>query len=158
MIVCMVAAMSSNRVIWKDNKLPRHLPEDLKRFKDLTAGETVLMWRQTYESIGKTLSGRNNVVVSKSSIFPGTRAFNDPELAYEVLADELGEHDELYIIWWATLYSYFLDRTERLYLTEIKAVYQGDTFFPAFEEHFDEVERIAHDWYDFVTYRKKRVE
>lgn len=84
--------------------------------------------------------------------------FNDPQLAYDTLADELTEHDELYIIGWATLYSYFIDRAERLYLTEIKAIYQWDTFFPDFEEHFEEVERISHDTYDFVTYRKKRVE
>jgi len=61
----MIAAMSSNRVIGKDNKLPRYLPEDLKRFKDLTSEETVLMGRQTFESIGKPLPGRNNIVVSK---------------------------------------------------------------------------------------------
>ncbi len=158
MIVCMIAAMSSNRVIGKDNKLPRHLPEDLKRFKDLTSGETVLMGRQTFLSIWKPLPGRDNVVVSKTTDFPWVRNFNDPELAYEVLSNELWEQDELYIIWWATLYNYFLDRTERLYLTEIKAIYQGDTFFPAFEEHFEEVERIDHGEYDFVTYRKKRVE
>lgn len=157
MIVCMIAAMSSNRVIGKDNKLPRHLPEDLKRFKDLTSGETVLMGRQTFESIGKPLPGRDNVVVSKHLTHAWVRTFNDPELAYAMLADELGEQDELYIIWWATLYSYFLDRTERLYLTEIKATYQGDTFFPEFEDHFEEVERIPHESYDFVTYRKKRV-
>lgn len=158
MIVCMIAAMSSNRVIGKDNKLPWHLPEDLKRFKQLTAGETVLMGRQTYESIGKPLPGRNNIVVSKTTNFDGVTTYNDPELAYETLADELEEQDELYIIWWATLYKYFLDRTEWLYLTEINAIYQGDTFFPAFEEHFDEIERIPHDGYDFVTYRKRRVE
>jgi dihydrofolate reductase len=116
------------------------------------------MGRQTFESIGKPLPGRENVVVSKQLTYPWVRTFNDPELAYATLEDELGEHDELYIIWWATLYSYFLDRTERLYLTEIKAIYQGDTFFPEFEEHFEEVERIPHEGYDFVTYRKKRVE
>jgi dihydrofolate reductase len=116
------------------------------------------MGRQTFESIGKPLPGRENIVVSTSATFPWVRMFNDPELAYDTLADELAEHDELYIIGWATLYSYFIDRAERLYLTEIKAVYQWDTFFPDFEEHFEEVERISHDTYDFVTYRKKRVE
>jgi len=154
----MIAAMSSNRVIGKDNKLPRYLPEDLKRFKDITAGETVLMWRQTFESIWKPLPWRDNVVISRTTEFPWVRNFNDPEIAFEALKSELGEQDELYIIWWATLYSYFLERTERLYLTEIKSVYQGDTFFPAFEEKFEEVERTPHGEYDFVMYRKKWVE
>lgn len=157
MILCMIAAMSSNRVIGKDNKLPRHLPEDLKRFKAITEWETVLMGRQTFESIGKPLPWRTNIVVSKQFAFPWITVYNDPELAYEVLEDELDEHDEVYVIWGASLYTYFLDRAERLYLTEIKAVYQGDTFFPAFEDYFEEVERIPHSSYDFVTYRKKRV-
>ena len=116
------------------------------------------MGRSTYESIGKPLPGRENVVISASKTFDWVRCFNDPEIAYNILDDELTEHDELYIIWWATLYSYFIDRAEWLYLTEIKKIYQGDTFFPDFEEHFEEVERIPHEDYDFVTYRKKRVE
>lgn len=158
MILCMIAAMSLNRVIGKENKLPWHFPQDLQRFKDLTMGETIMMGRQTFESIGKALPWRTNIVISSSKQFEGVRNFNDPEIAYETLEDEMDEHDELYIIWWETLYSYFIERAERLYLTEIKENYVGDTFFPSFEEHFEEVERIHHENYDFVTYRKKRVE
>ncbi len=158
MILCMIAAMSSNRVIGQNNKLPWHLPEDLKRFKELTLDSTVVMWRSTYESIGKPLPWRENIVISSTKTFPWTITYNDPELAYTLLEDECDEHDEVFIIWWATLYNYFIDRAERLYLTEIKEIYQWDTFFPDFEDHFEEVERIDKWAYDFVTYRKKRVE
>ena len=154
----MIAAMSSNRVIGKDNKLPWHLPQDLKRFKDLTIWSTVVMWRSTYESIWKPLPWRENIVISTSKTFTWVRTFNDPELVYDTLQDELDEHDEVFVIWWSTLYNYFLERTERIYLTEIKDIHTWDTFFPAFEDHFEEIERIEHDWYDFVTWRKKRVE
>lgn len=119
------------------------------------------MGRQTYESLGKPLAHRKNIVItSNPQLFEqeDVICFNDPELAYDTLQDELSEHDEVFIIGWATLYTYFLDRTERLYLTEIKDSYPGDTFFPDFEDMFEEVERMKHDNFDFVTYRKKRVE
>lgn len=158
MILCMIAALSANRVIGKNNKLPRHLPEDLKRFKQLTLGSTVIMGRQTYESIGKPLPKRRNIVISRSKTFEEVETYNDPEIALTTLEDELDEHAEVFVIGGATLYTYFMDRAEWLYLTELKESYAGDTFFPDFAEHFEEVERSRYDAYDFVTYRKKRIE
>lgn len=151
--------MSQNHVIGIDGKLPRHYSADLQKFKAITAGNTVIMWRWTYESIGKTLPHRRNIVISRSEDYPEVEHYNDPELALDILEDELGDEDEVFVIWWASLYEYFLDKAERLYLTEIKHVYQWDTFFPEFEEHFEEVEReVYNDDLDFVTYRKRRVE
>ena len=159
MILCMIAAMSQNRVIWIDNKLPRHYKEDLQRFKERTIEWVVVMWRWTYESIGKPLPNRRNIVISRTAHYNELECYNDPQLALDILDDELWEEDEVFIIWGASLYTQFIDTTERLYLTEVKHVVDGDTFFPVFEEHFEEVERLVYDEnLDFVTYRKKRVE
>ena len=158
MILCMIVAFSSNYVIGKENKLPWHYPDDLKRFKELTVGSAIIMGRATYESIGKPLPHRRNIVITRTENFPEVECFKDPEDAIAMLEDELDEHDKAFVIGGATLYNYFLEQTQRLYVTEIKKTYPGDTFFPAFEEHFDEVERIPHDDHDFVVSRKKWVE
>ena len=159
MILCMIAAMSENRVIGVNNALPRHYSEDLQRFKAITASNTIIMGRGTYESLGKPLPHRRNIVISSTMSYPEVESYNDPELALQVLESELGDDDEVFVIWWATLYTYFMGKAERLYLTEIKKVVEGDTFFPDFSEHFEEVERQVFDEeLDFVTYRKKRVE
>jgi dihydrofolate reductase len=77
----------------------------------------------------------------------------------DILEDELGDEEEVFIIGWASLYTYFMNKADWLYLTEVKHVVQWDTFFPTFEEHFEETERESYDKnLDFVTYRKKWVE
>lgn len=157
MIVCMIAAMSSNRVIGKDNGLPWHYSEDLKRFKSLTMWSPILMGRSTYESIGKPLPWRRNIVISRTKHFDEVELYNDPELALGILDNELDEHDKVFVIGWASLYSYFLKSAQRLYLTEIKKIYEWDTFFPEFKDHFEEVEREEREALDFVLYRKKRL-
>lgn len=155
MHLCLIAAMSENRVIWHQNELPRDIPEDLKRFRALTRWCPVVMWRNTYESIGKPLPGRRNIVISKSSEFPEVEHYDDPDQAIAVLDDELEEADPIFIIWWATLYTYFLDQAEYIYMTHIHDYYQWDVYFPTFEEHFEVIEKEEHPHYDFVTYRKK---
>ena len=149
--------MSQNRAIGIDNKLPWHYSEDLQRFKTRTAGNVVIMGRWTYESIGKPLPNRRNIVISTTANYPEVECYNDPQLALDKLAIELGEEDEVFIIGGASLYSYFMDTAQWLYLTEVKRIIEGDTFFPAFEEHFEEAEReVYDDDLDFVIYRKKR--
>lgn len=159
MILCMIAAMSENHVIWANGTLPRHYREDLQRFKVRTAGNVVIMWRWTYESIGKPLPNRRNIVISSTATYPEVECYNDPETALAILEQELWAEDEVFVIWWASLYGYFMKRAERLYLTEVKHVVEGDTFFPPFKEHFEEVERQIYDSdLDFVIYRKKRID
>ena len=155
----MISAVSQNRVIGKDNKLPWHYSADLQRFKAITAGNTVIMGRWTYESIGKPLPKRRNIVISTTMTYPEVECYHDPQLAIDILEDELGDEDEVYIIWGATLYGYFMEKAEWLYITEIKKTYSWDTFFPPYKEHFEEVEReVYNDELDFVTYRQKWVE
>jgi len=155
----MIAAMSENHVIGIDNKLPWHYSEDLQRFKARTAGSVVIMWRWTYESIGKPLPHRRNIVISTTANYDEVECYNDPQLALNILEDELGDEEEVFIIWGASLYAYFMDKADWLYLTEVKHIVQWDTFFPPFKEHFEEAERDTYDEnLDFVTYRKKWVE
>lgn len=157
MILCMIAALSSNYVIWKDNKLPRHHPEDLQRFKHITLDSPIIMGKNTYLSIWKPLPRRRNIVISSKTIFPEVETYSTPDIAFQLLNEEVDTHDTVYVIGGESLYRYFLWQAEYLYLTEIKKEYVWDTFFPKFEEEFEEIERIPHSDFDFVTYRRKRV-
>ncbi len=158
MILSMIAGMSENRVIWKDNALPRYYPEDLKKFRAITYWNCVIMWRNTYESIWKPLPWRRNIVISKSTEFSEIECYESPDEAIERLEFELWDEDQVFIIWWATLYSYFLPQAEYIYLTKIHKVIEGDTYFPPFEEHFELIESNTEKDLTFMVYRKKRAE
>jgi dihydrofolate reductase len=125
-----IAAMSLNRVIGAQGKIPWHLPEDLKFFKRTTLGHVILMGRKTYESLGKPLAGRENWVVSSRSI-PGVRVIGD---LHEIA--EPGEGRELFLIGGAQLYSELLLKCSGLFLTLVKREVAGDTYFPPFESAF----------------------
>lgn len=157
MILCMIAALSENYVIGKDNKLPRDYPEDLKRLKDMTLDSPIIMWKNTFLSLGKPLPHRRNIVLTRGETYPDVEIYHDPELMLEALEDELDTHDQAFVIGGESLYRYYLPHAEYLYLTEIKKTYEWDTFFPKFKEEFEEIERIPYTEFDFVTYRKKRI-
>jgi dihydrofolate reductase len=125
-----IAAMSQNRVIGAEGRIPWHLPEDLKFFKRTTLGHIVLMGRKTYESLGKPLPGRENWVVS-SRLIPGVRVVRD---LGEIV--EPGDGREIFLIGGAQLYSALLGRCAELFLTLIKCEVAGDVFFPDFEQAF----------------------
>ena len=122
-----IVAMAANRCIGKDNTLPWRLPADLKRFKQLTLGHTLVMGRRTYESIGRPLPGRTTVVVTRQAGYApeGVRVAHSVEQALA-----LAEGDEVFIAGGADLYQQTLGRVDRLYLTRIEREYAGDTFFP----------------------------
>lgn len=153
----MIAALSENNVIWKDGKLPWNYPADLQRFKSLTLNSPIIMWRGTYESIGKALPSRENIVVSSTKTFDDVVCYNNPDDAL-IHAQEYVEQEDsdIYVIGWESLYKYFLDQAEFLYLTHIKKIVEWDRFFPAFKEGFEEIEREEFEEFDFVTWRKKR--
>ena len=122
--------MSLNRVIGAGGKIPWHLTEDLKFFKRTTLGHIVLMGRTTYESLGKPLPGRENWVVTSTSL-PGVRVIRDLN---EVV--EPGGGREIFLIGGAQLYAALLGRCSELFLSVVKRQVAGDTFFPPFEEAF----------------------
>jgi dihydrofolate reductase len=156
--LCLLAALASNGVIGAEGGLPWHLPEDLKRFKALTLGHPVIMGRRTWESIGKALPGRRNIVVTRQLGFVAAGA----EVAASLEASfALCEGAPLaFVIGGAELYAAALPVADALELTEIGAAFDGDTTFPAFDRNaWREVRREAHQHadglrFDFVRYER----
>ncbi|AWX57656.1 dihydrofolate reductase [Brevibacillus brevis] len=124
-MISLIVAYARNQVIGKDGDMPWHLPADLKNVKELTTGKTIVMGRKTFESIGKPLPNRKNVVLTRSQDFhpEGVDVVHTKE---EVLA--MGD---VIIFGGAEIYRQFLDVVDRLYITEIDLETEGDTFFPA---------------------------
>jgi len=131
MIISMVAAMAANRVIGKDNKMPWHLPADLKHFKAVTLGKPVVMGRKTFESIGRILPGRRNIVVSRQTVtdLRGAEWVNSLPQAFELLQGQ----PEVMVIGGAEIYRQCLPLAQRLYLTEIALETEGDACFPDYQ-------------------------
>jgi dihydrofolate reductase len=161
MRIAAIFAMSENRVIGKNNELPWHLPADMRHFKELTLGKPILLGRKTYESIGRALPGRCNVVVTRDVNFqaPGCVVANSLETALSA-ADY---SDEIMVIGGAVLYQHLLPRTHRLYMTMIHHVFDGDAFFPELDmNEWREIERHDHAAdqenkysYSFITLDRK---
>lgn len=151
----MIAAISANKAIGKDGKLPRDYPEDLAYFKKITMWCPVIMGRNTYESIWKELPGRRNIIITSHHKYENLETYTDPDDAIAVLDNDIDGDDQVFIIWGASIYEHFLPTTERLYLTEIKKVYEWDTFFPDIPEQFIEMERKEYEHFDFVLYHNK---
>ncbi len=128
-----VAAMATNRVIGADGKIPWHLPEDLRWFKELTMGGTLLMGRVTYDSIGKPLPGRVTIVMSRKDglVIPGVQVIRD--LSGLQNARTQGE---IFVVGGSEIYRVALPYCRDLYLTEVKKDALGDRKFPMFEELF----------------------
>nr|AIA14652.1 Dihydrofolate reductase [uncultured bacterium]AIA15101.1 Dihydrofolate reductase [uncultured bacterium] len=140
----MIVAQAAGRVIGKSNDLPWYLPADLKRFRILTTGHRVVMGRKTYESIlarlGKPLPDRENIVISRSLTAPGCVNVRSLD---EALA--LGHDDEIFILGGASIYEQALPHTQRIYLTQVMAEIEGDTFFPELKSsEWHEVSREDH--------------
>lgn len=151
MKLAIIAAIGKNRVIGKNGKLPWHISEDLKRFKQLTTGHAVLMGRKTWASLGKPLSHRRNVVLSTTSL-SGVESYSTIEAALEALKNQ----DRVFIIGGARIYSEFLDRVDELFLTFVDQEIDGDAYFPHYEQILQEKFRIArrevHSGFEFVDY------
>lgn len=125
-----IVAMSLNRAIGKDNKLPWHLPEDLRWFKKLTTGNVIIMGRKTWDSIGKPLPNRESIVVTRTEI-PQIRTVRSLE---EIDPDADGR--DYFVIGGAQLFEDALPRCSDLFLTLIKRNVEGDVFLPPFENRF----------------------
>jgi dihydrofolate reductase len=149
--LALIVAVARNRVIGKGGKLPWHISEDLKRFKRLTTGHALLMGRKTYESIGRPLPNRRNVVIS-STPQPGVETYRTIPEALEALTDQ----EKVFVIGGGQLYNCLLDSADELHLTLVDQDVEGDTFFPPYEQllgtRYREVGREEHEGYTFVDY------
>lgn len=129
----MIAAMNSNRVIGIDNKLPWHLPADLQYFKATTLGKPVVMGRLTWESLGRPLPGRQNIVISRNSGYQAEGADLVGSLQAAIDLANAQSPDEIMVIGGGQLYREALEIAETVYLTEVENDLEGDTTFPALE-------------------------
>lgn len=136
MIISMIAAMAQERVIGIENQMPWHLPADFAWFKRCTMGKPVVMGRKTYDSIGRPLPGRQNIVISRdaSLVIEGVTTVTSID---EALA-AAGSVEEVMIIGGGTIYEACLPKASKLYVTHIEAEIQGDTKFPAWGDEFKE--------------------
>jgi dihydrofolate reductase len=129
----LIAAVSKNGIIGRDQALPWNLPEDLKRFKEITYGAPVIMGRKTYQAIGRLLPGRKNIIITRQRdwIVPQAQVVPDLETAIRVAAGEGGNQtDEIFVLGGGEIYRLALPLADRLYITEIDLVIEGDTSFP----------------------------
>ncbi|HEX9179329.1 MAG TPA: dihydrofolate reductase [Burkholderiales bacterium] len=153
-----IAAVARNGVIGRDNTLPWRLPEDLKRFRALTMGHHIVMGRRTWESIGRLLPGRSMIIVTRNPEYtvPGCAVTHSLAEAVALAGDD----PEVFVIGGAELYREALATAERLYLTEIRADFEGDAWFPEFDpDAWIEVSRDSGNDpatpHDFVVYERK---
>ena len=149
----MIVAMDDQRLIGRDNGLPWRLPADLQRFKSITMGKPIVMGRLTWESLGRPLPGRRNIVITTRQDYTaeGADVVNSPEAAIALVA----EVPEIMIIGGARLYEQMLPMAQRLYLTRVHGCFEGDTWFPEIRdeewlehsrEDFSADEKNPHDW------------
>lgn len=143
MKITIIAAMDAKSGIGKDNKLPWHLPEDLAYFKQITQFSPIVMGRKTFDSIGRPLPNRHNIVLSRQPgwAYPGVAKMSSVDSIIELL-NEI-DNENAYIIGGAEIYSAFLPHADRMLLTELQNEYECDTFFPPFSvNEWKEINRI----------------
>lgn len=166
MIVSLIAALAENRTIGKNNDLPWHLPDDMKFFMETTKDHHVIMGRKNYDSIPqkfRPLPKRTNIVVTRQKDFqaPGCVVVNS--ITEGLALAKKNNEPEVFIIGGADIYKQSMPEADRLYLTEIKATIEGDTFFPEFDKkNWKETMRQSHAAderhvyaFDFVIYERK---
>jgi dihydrofolate reductase len=171
--LCLIVAKTDGGVIGSKGKMPWHLSEDLKRFKEITTGHPVIMGRKTYESLGRLLPGRKNIIITRNPSYRVEGALVVPSLEEAIKAaegcpgksgnDEKNE-DEFFVIGGAEIYKLALPLAKRLYLTLIHHPFKGDVYFPEFEleKDFKILERSEHQSsgketfrYTFITAERK---
>ena len=166
MIISMIAAMDENRLIGADNAMPWHLPADFKHFKQITMAKPIIMGRKTFESIGRPLPGRKNIVLSRGEFkHEGVVTVPSIDEALREAAQGTAEDEtaEVMIIGGANLYQQMMDKADRLYLTHVKAICEGDAWFPKVDMHEWEIvsrqsvsadEKNNYD-FDIIEYRRR---
>lgn len=143
-VISLIAALAENRVIGADKTLPWRLPNDLKHFRRLTTGHAVVMGRKNYESIGKPLPERTNIVVTRNRDYraAGCLIAHSVDEALHLAKDD----PEIFVIGGADIFRETLMRAGRLYLTEVHATVPGDVYFPAFDRNaWREIQRERHE-------------
>jgi len=162
-MLSIIVAIAKNNVIGKDNKLIWHLPEDLKRFKELTTGKNIIMGRKTFESLGRVLPNRKHIVLTNNKDFK----YDNPNVeivnSIEDLKKYIEDKEEHFVIGGASIYRMLMPYSNKMYITKIEEEFVGDTFFPEINE--EEWEIVGNEKgltnennpfsYRYITYIKK---
>jgi len=168
MVISIIVAVAQNNVIGRKNRLPWHLPADLKHFKELTLHKPIIMGLKTFESVGKPLPGRDNIVLARepNCQIEGCKIAHSIEEALSLARESLlgKENGEVMICGGASIYNQFLPLAQRIYLTRIWADFEGDTYFPELsEKEWEEKERIDNSpdeqnpyKYSFIVLERKK--
>ena len=156
-LISIIAAIGTNRELGKNNKLLWHIPDDLKHFKRLTSGHPVIMGRKTYESIGRPLPDRINIIITKNSIYSVSNCIVVHSLkdALEIAKEK--EKEEIFIIGGGQIYKEAINMADKLYLTKVDASYDADTYFPNYSRFKNIIssqkgksENIGYEFVDFT--------
>jgi len=160
MIISLIAAMDKNRVIGNKGKLPWNLPADMKFFRDKTRGKPVIMGRKTYESIGKPLPDRKNIIITHDNEYKADCTIVHSADEAVIAADNV---EEVMVIGGSQIYKEFFPKANRIYLTKIDAEFEGDTYFPEFkieewkEVSYEDHERDAENPFDYAFVVLERI-
>lgn len=162
-MLSIIVAISNNNAIGKDNKMLWHLPEDMKRFKELTTGHVIIMGRKTFESLGKVLPNRKHIILTRDENYKvdneNVEIVNDISQIDKYVNDE----NENFVIGGAIIYNQLMKKANKLYVTKVKENFDGDAYFPKINEDEWKVvgkeqrgkdEKNPYD-YEFITYVRK---
>jgi len=159
-MISMIVAMAENRAIGKDNELLWHLPKDFQHFKSVTMGKPILMGRKTFESIGKALPGRKNIVITRDNNFAAEGVIIVHSIAAAL--EESKEFDDVMVIGGASFYEQMLSEVDTLYVTVVHQNFDADAFFPEIKmDEWEVVEQVKHEVdekhaypFSFITYQR----
>lgn len=149
--VSMIAAIDKNRGLGKHNKLLWHIPDDMKRFRRITTGHPVIMGRKTYDSIGKPLSNRLNIIVTRDSNFSVQGSVVVHTIEEAIALAKRSDPDEIFVIGGAQIYTLALPYADKLYLTLVDGIYDADVFFPDYSMFTKETSRQSGE-FNGLTY------
>lgn len=160
-MISLMVAHDPNGVMGVNNDLPWHIPEDLKYFKETTMGKAMVMGRKTYESIGRPLPGRLNIVITRNPAYEaeGVEVVQSLDEAIQIARDYA---DEVMVIGGAEIFKLSMDIADRLYITEVHETYEGDTFFPSYKEDWEvikETEKMTSKTattFTYLVYERKK--
>ena len=163
-IISAIAAMDENYVIGYKNQLPWYLPADLQHFKNITSGHPVLMGRKTFESIGKPLPNRTNIIMTRDASFRAEGCITVTSIQQALAVASKENKKEIFVIGGAQIYAQLLPYIQRIYLTVIHDQFEGDTFFPELVDgEWEEIENTPHMpdgdnafAYSFITLERRK--
>ena len=154
-MLSIIVAVAKNGVIGANNQLLWHISDDLKRFKAITSGSPIIMGRKTFESLGRPLPNRHNVVITRNDQYPLLEGVTRANSLLDAI-EKAGDNDkEVFIIGGGEIYRQAVDIVERMYITEVDQAPEGDTFFPEIDKtKWTEIQREQHDGFAYVNYER----